>query len=654
MSHDELHARIAELERENQRLRELERANERLRVREQQLEEAQRMGNIGSWEYDVTRDTVYWSTQLYRIVGLRPGEIEHDARAILRLVHEHDRAEYRARHEQVLAHGGSMDLVHRVVRPDGDVRHVRTVCELLESGEGPMLTGTAQDVTELLEARAQSTRLAERLWETLEQISDGFFTMDADWRITFVNHAAERQMRIARADVLGRTLWEVYPVVRGTGFERNYRRAVETRDAVFFQEYFPPLEAWFDVRAYPTEGGLLVYFHDATEARQRQAQLQLLQTAVSRLNDIVVITEADPLDSPGPRIVYVNEAFEKHTGYRRDEVIGRNPRFLQGPETRRSELDRIRRALDTGQPVRSELVNYTRSGGELRLELDIVPIVGDAGVITHFVAVQRDVTEQRELEAQLRQAQRLDAIGQLTGGVAHDFNNLLTVILGNADLLMDQLADDDKLHRLAGLTKAAAERGSVLTNRLLAFARRQALDPTSTDVGDLLRGMHGLLSRTLGDDIEIVVSVAADTWPAMVDAPQLETALLNLCINARDAMARGGRIAVEAGNARLGRAADRDAVATPGDYVAITVTDTGEGMTAEVLAKAFEPFYTTKEPGKGSGLGLSMVYGFAKQSAGHVEMDSEPGHGTRVRLYLPRAVDGGSPSTLDDSDAVGS
>jgi CheY-like chemotaxis protein len=236
----------------------------------------------------------------------------------------------------------------------------------------------------------------------------------------------------------------------------------------------------------------------------------------------------------------------------------------------------------------------------------------------------------------------MEAIGHLTGGVAHDFNNLLTVVIGNSETLSDQLADNPGLKALADMSGKAAARGAELTKQLLAFARRQPLNPKSVDIPQLVAGMDGLLRQSLGGRIELQSAVASDLWPALVDPHELENALLNLCINARDAMVGGGRITLEASNLAITAA---DAVQygdlAPGDYVMVAVSDTGIGMDRATLERAFEPFFTTKEIGRGSGLGLSMVYGFVKQSKGHVQLYSEPGRGTIVRLYLPRALAGG-------------
>jgi signal transduction histidine kinase len=255
---------------------------------------------------------------------------------------------------------------------------------------------------------------------------------------------------------------------------------------------------------------------------------------------------------------------------------------------------------------------------------------------------QRDAIA--DLNRKLLQAQRMEAVGQLTGGLAHDFNNLLTVILGSAELLAEQLEHDPDLLQLAEATRLAAERGGDLTRSLLAFARRQPLDPRPTDVGSELRRIEMLLRRTLGEHVECRFDLAADLPPAPVDPAQLEAALLNLVLNARDAMPDGGLLTVETAATQLDAAyAAQHEEVVAGDYVGIAVTDTGFGMAPEVLAQVFEPFFTTKEFGRGSGLGLSMVYGFVKQSRGHVRVYSEPGQGTTVKLYLPCSAEAGAP-----------
>jgi PAS domain S-box-containing protein len=284
-------------------------------------------------------------------------------------------------------------------------------------------------------------------------------------------------------------------------------------------------------------------------------------------------------------------------------------------------------------------------------ENELIP--DEAGEPLYFAGTIQDVTEQHNTERQLRQAQKMEAIGNLTGGMAHDFNNLLGVIIGNLDLTRERTGNDAELQELVGEALEAAWRGAELTRSLLAFSRRQPLRPAQIDPNELVANTVRLLGRMLGEDIEISLSLAEDIWPVIADPAQLEASLANLSTNARDAMPRGGRLIITTANRHL----DADYAAThtdviPGDFAMIEVSDTGIGMSAETTSQIFEPFFTTKEPGKGTGLGLSMVFGFLRQSGGHVNVYSEPGVGTTFRLYLPRAMTEALPGEVTDARPV--
>jgi signal transduction histidine kinase len=285
-------------------------------------------------------------------------------------------------------------------------------------------------------------------------------------------------------------------------------------------------------------------------------------------------------------------------------------------------------------------------------EDDEAILVQIANVTSAAIENIRMAARERESAVQLRQAQKMESLGQLTGGVAHDFNNLLTVILGNADLLVEELDGTTPRQRTnAEMIQRAAERAADLTKRLLAFSRRQVLQPAEIDANALLTGMEGLLRRSLGAHVEVRFSLAADLWLTLADPSQTEIAILNLAINARDAMPDGGLLTISTANVQIDLPAGPEGEAVSGPYVMISVRDAGTGMPPEVLARAVEPFFTTKEAGKGSGLGLSMVYGFAQQSAGHMRIESQPGRGTTVRLYLPQAV--GTTATIASVVAPG-
>ena len=295
-----------------------------------------------------------------------------------------------------------------------------------------------------------------------------------------------------------------------------------------------------------------------------------------------------------------------------------------------------RRVLETLEPYLGFEEEQVRPSGEVAyLVTSKAPLRDATGKVIGVLGTYEDITERKGIEARLNQAQKMEAVGQLTGGIAHDFNNILTTIIGNLDLLQRVVTDPKAIKRLENATHATL-RGASLTQRLLAFSRRQSLEPKVTDVNELIEGMFELLNRSLGDTIELQMALAHDLTNTMTDPAQLENSLLNLAINARDAMPEGGQLTIETGKATFDEEYARTyPYVTPGAYIMVAVSDTGTGMPPDVAAKVFEPFFTTKDVGKGTGLGLSMVYGFVKQSKGHIHLYSEPDHGTSVKIYLP-------------------
>ncbi|MET4699017.1 PAS domain S-box-containing protein [Constrictibacter sp. MBR-5] len=397
-----------------------------------------------------------------------------------------------------------------------------------------------------------------------------------------------------------------------------------------------------------------------------QAMAYVLATAISRCRDAealkdervrlqgILDTTADAivtLDGSGC-IEQVNAAAETIFGHTGGSLCGSrisrilpecDPDFVDGMDGRATGLN-----ADT-VGLRADAIRFP-----VELSAGVVRLGGERRAILTI----RDVSQRHAAEDQLRQAQKMDAVGQLTGGIAHDFNNLLTVIVGNAELLADALAHDRGLHDMADQVLQAAERGASLTRRLLAFSRRQTLQPARIDLRETMVAMTDMLRRTLGGNIEIRFDAQPDLWSTSVDRAQFETAVLNLALNARDAMAQGGRLTITARNATIAEdpARPQDEIA-PGDYVALAVSDTGTGMSRDVAARAFEPFFTTKDVGKGTGLGLSMVYGFVKQSGGHVTIDSAPQRGATVTIYMPRARSAEQPERErpgPSGDAAGS
>jgi PAS domain S-box-containing protein len=341
-------------------------------------------------------------------------------------------------------------------------------------------------------------------------------------------------------------------------------------------------------------------------------------------------------------IVLLNVQAEKRFGYTREELVGQQVTSII-PEgfAQRLYADGLRSAAEAlAQQIGTgiELTARRKDGSTFPIELMLSPLESTEGFLV--TASIRDITLRESQQAKLIQAQKMEAIGHLTGGLAHDFNNLISIIIGNLDMLKDLKLGDESAQRMTSEALEAALGGADLTHRLLAFARQQPLDPKSVDINKPISNVIKLLSRTLGEGIEISFEPKIDLWPALVDRALLESCIVNLATNARDAMPKGGKLIFSTGNETLDThyvAMHPDA--TPGDYAKIEVSDTGTGMTAETLDRLFEPFYTTKARGKGTGLGLSMVYGFVKQSGGHIGVYSEPGIGTTFRLYLPRATE---------------
>lgn len=371
--------------------------------------------------------------------------------------------------------------------------------------------------------------------------------------------------------------------------------------------------------------------------RAMRESMTRLTAVVETAVDGVILFDAQA------RILLFNPACERLFGYRAAEVMNLDIGMLMSNEERRSSTGHARR-FATG-----ETAGLRKDGSSFPMDLSVGQAWEDGELI--YVGIIHDLTARKLTEQQLQQAQKMETVGQLSGGIAHDFNNLLTVIIGNAEHLSEQLKTRPDLRQFADDICESGERGAELTQRLLAFSRRQLLQPKAIDCRELLESMLKLLKRTLRENIEIKTAFGPGTIQAFADRAQLESAVLNLALNAQDAMPSGGRLTLSTELAAIDEdyRAQHPEVAS-GAYTLISVTDDGEGMTPEVIEHAFEPFFTTKEVGKGSGLGLSMVYGFAKQSDGHVSIYSERGLGTTVRIYLPRAGDGHSPTDMPDSE----
>ncbi|MEW5958326.1 MAG: PAS domain S-box protein, partial [Chloroflexota bacterium] len=375
-------------------------------------------------------------------------------------------------------------------------------------------------------------------------------------------------------------------------------------------------------------------------ARARLISTQLrLSAAVEQAAEIIMMTNTDGT------IIYVNPAFERVSGYSRAEVIGRNPRLLKSGQHDQAFYQNLWATISAGQVWRGRIVNKRKNGGLYTGEATITPVHDAGGTIVNFVAVIRDVTHELRLEEQFRQAQKMEAVGRLAGGVAHDFNNLLTVINGYSEILLNRkLEAGDPLRRDIEQIRQAGERAIRLTGQLLAFSRKQIMQVEVLDLNSIVVEMDRLLGRMIGEDINIETHLHPGLGRVKADRGQLEQVMMNLAVNARDAMPNGGALIFETANVVLDQAYARQRLEVePGSYVLLAVSDTGTGMDRQTLNHIFEPFFTTKTQGKGTGLGLATVHGIVKQSGGHIEVYSEVGHGTTFKIYLPRLEEEAEP-----------
>jgi PAS domain S-box-containing protein len=402
--------------------------------------------------------------------------------------------------------------------------------------------------------------------------------------------------------------------------------------------------AWSGVWSEPEQKHFF-FGRDMTERNAAEKKLEKARAFFDAIIEslpamLLVRTVADG------KVVLVNSAAEQLLGYDRSEIIGKTAIDLLPHQEARNVLLQDEQTLLMGKAVENEYTLTTRKLGVRRVRMKGFPLLEEQGNTQYIVTFAEDVTVQRQTEDQLFQAQKMEAVGQLTGGLAHDFNNLLAVIIGNLDIMAELLPSAPEHAELGAAALEAALSGAELTRRLLAFARRQPLKPEEVDANELVSGITKLLARTLGENIKITLDLDPATKPVFVDRVQLETAIANLANNARDAMPAGGQLFVATRNGHL----DLDYIekhpeVQSGEYVTIEISDTGQGMAPEIVERIFEPFYTTKGVGKGTGLGLSMVFGFLKQSAGHISVYSEPGLGTTFRLYL-QPTPSGSPANV--------
>ncbi len=621
-------------------------AEQKLRENEELLKMAMAASHMGAFRWNVQTNKITYSPESLAILDLAP--FEDSFEAVARLLHPEDSLRVMAAMNSALANGTEFHEEFRIIRQDGKLRWLSHWARATNDAAGQPLavSGTIMDITAHKEAELALEDKNELLREVSEAAHIG------GWSFDVATRAGSWTDEIARIHDLDPCIvpnvdfgLEFYPGESRTRMESAVKAAIESGTPFDLELELVSargIHKWVRSIGIPVrQDGRVVRvrgaMQDITRSKHAEEDSSRLATIVEQAAECIVITDANGI------IQYVNPAFERVTGYHRSEVAGQNPRVLKSGRQDAGYYRQMWQVLSRGEVWKGHFINKRKDGTLYEEEATISPVRDPAGRIAGYVAIKRDVTEHvmlqahtEKLQAQFLQAQKMATIGRLAAGVAHDFNNLLLAILGYSEILLDEIPPDTTQHADVLEIQKTGKRAAELTKQLLALGRKQNLDQRLTDVNVLIEDLNKMLHRVIGEDISIEFNLAPDLDRVMADHGQIGQVLLNLAVNARDAMPRGGRLVFSTS----ARTFAEDDLALhpgvgPGHFVSISATDTGTGMSREVLGKLFEPFFTTKDPGKGTGLGLATSYGIARQHGGWLDVYSEPGQGSTFRLYLP-------------------
>ncbi len=604
------------------------------------------------------RNFTYLSAGVEKISGGVSREAAlSNAHLLINQIIPEDWAQLTAATEYAARTSATLDIQFRRRLPSGEIRWIQRRAAPQDMGNHYIWHGVELDVTEAKQAE-QSLLESTRRYSALFQAANmGIALADPEGQLLEVNHTFAEMLGYETGALIGVCFASlIHPEDRhtyttwlqGEATTLN-RRWIEQRllhrdsSTVWMRLVFETLtdhtnQPWL----------ISVVAEDITAIKRAEGRISLYQRTFETIAQGIVITDQTLPKRP---IVYVNPGFERLTGYQATEIIGRTCRLLQGPETDPATCEAIRSAIANRQPYTVEILNYNKAGKPYWIALSLAPIFDEFGTLTHVVGIQTDLTDFKRLEAQYHQAQKMEAIGRLTGGLAHDFNNLLTVINGYSDLILRRMPMSDPQRARLEQVLEAGHRAAALTRQLLTFSRKQVILPVVLDLNALITDLEKLLSRLIGEDIQLTTQLAPDLWPIKADPSQFEQAIMNLSINARDAMPTGGYLSIATENLLVdAELAARHPELTAGPYIVLTISDTGQGMDDVTKTHLFEPFFTTKPLGKGTGLGLATVYGIVQQGNGVIEVESEVNLGTTFRLYLPSTVGREEPAKVVSFD----
>jgi two-component system cell cycle sensor histidine kinase/response regulator CckA len=558
-----------------------------------------------------------------------------------------DRDQSRRYMERMWAGEIEASIIEKIyVRKDGSPVTANLTASLVRDSSGTPLysIGAIEDSTERKQAEKALRESEERFRAIFEHAAVGIALVALDGRWLMVNQTLCDILGYTEAELIERTFQEVTVPedVEASLIGRQALVAGECETYAMEKRYLrnDASTVWVHVSTSLVRNALgkpesfLSVIEDISGRKKAEEALVRLATAVEQAVESIVITDTDGT------IQYVNPAFEHTTGYSRDETIGHNPRLLKSGKQDSEFYRELWKSIAQGEVWSGRFINRKKDGTLYEEEATISPVRDASGKLVNFVAVKRDVTKEVGLETQLRQAQKMEAVGQLAGGIAHDFNNLLTAVIGYSQLALRNLDDRNRLRSDISEIEKAGLRAAELTGQLLAFSRKQVFHPKNLTLNALVTDLQKMLSRLIGEDIDLVAMLDLELGTVKADPGQVQQVIMNLVVNARDAMTDGGKITIETANVDLGSDySSKHIDVLPGAYCMLAISDNGCGMDEETRSHIFEPFFTTKGLGRGTGLGLSTVYGIVKQSGGGISVYSEPGRGTTFKVYLPRVVE---------------
>jgi PAS domain S-box-containing protein len=498
---------------------------------------------------------------------------------------------------------------------------------------------------QLLEERTlrQTLQNSETRYRRLfESARDGILILDAETgKVADVNPFLLQLLGYSYDALCGQFIWEL-GVFKDVAASKEAFKALQDNEYIRYEDlpletrHGLPIAVEFVSNVYLVDHSKVIQcnIRDITARKRDDAERKRLLAAIEQAGEGFVMTDAQG------GIEFVNPAFEQMTGYSHTELLGRNPRILKSGAHDEPFYHDLWETISSGRTWTGRMVNKRKDGALYTEETTISPVREISGQIVNYVAVKRDITETLRLAAQFQQAQKMEAIGLLAGGVAHDYNNMLGVVLGYAELALEKVGPAEPLRADLAIIIAAAKRSADITRQLLTFARKQTIVPVPLDLNQTVETMLSMIRRLIGEDIDLAWLPKANLRPIKMDPTQIDQILANLCVNARDAFSGAGKITIETGNVVFDAAYCADHFGfVEGTFVLLAVSDDGCGMSKEVMEQVFDPFFTTKEEGKGTGLGLSTVHGIVKQNDGFINVYSEPGNGTTFRIYLPQHVE---------------